>query len=48
MPKEIVIKVYPLIIKIRVLYINKREARGVILLKNIKRIQDYIRLLIPL
>jgi hypothetical protein len=46
MLKEVVIKVYPPIIRVRVLYINREETRGVLPLKFIKRIEDYIRLLI--
>jgi len=46
MLKEVVVKVYPLITKVRVLYIDKGGTRGVLPLKFIKRIKDYIRLLI--
>jgi hypothetical protein len=35
MPKKIVIKVYPLMAKVRVLYINREGTRGVIPLKFI-------------
>jgi hypothetical protein len=46
--KEIIIKVYPLTIKVKVLCINKSGTRGVLPLKYIKRIKDYIRLKILL
>jgi hypothetical protein len=46
MLKEVVIKVYPLTAKAKVLYINKGKTRGVKPLKQLKKIKDYIKLLI--
>jgi hypothetical protein len=47
MRKEVVIIVYPLIIKLKgVLCINKGRTRGMLPLRDIKRIKDYIKLLI--
>jgi hypothetical protein len=48
MSKEILIEVYPLIIKVDILYINKGGTRGMLPLKFIKRIKDYIKLKILL
>jgi hypothetical protein len=49
MRKEVVVIVYPFIIRLKgVLYINKGGTRGMLPLKDIKRIEDYIRLLIRL
>jgi hypothetical protein len=48
MTKEVVVRVYPPTAGVGVLYINGGGARGVIPLKFIQRIQDYIRLPIPL
>jgi hypothetical protein len=49
MLKEIVIKIYPPIIKVgRVLCIDRRGTRGVLPLKYIKRIEDRIKLRILL
>jgi len=44
MLKEIVVKVYLLTIKVKVLCVDKGGTRGVLPLKFIKRIKDYIRL----
>ena len=48
MLKEVVIKVYPLIARARVLCINKRGTQGVLPLKSLKKIEDHIRLLMQL
>jgi hypothetical protein len=45
MLKEIVIKIYPLTTRVGgVLYIDRGGTRGVLPLKYIKRIKDYIKL----
>jgi hypothetical protein len=47
MRKEVVIIVYPPIIRLKgVLYIDKGGTRGMLPLRDIKRIKDCIRLLI--
>jgi hypothetical protein len=45
MLKEIIIKIYPPITRVGgVLYINRGKTQGVLPLKYIKRIKDYIKL----
>ena len=45
MPKEVIVKIYPLTTRVKgVLYINRGGTRGVLPLKYIKRIEDRIRL----
>jgi len=45
MLKEVIVKIYPLIARVRgVLCINGGGTQGVLLLKYIKRIKDYIKL----
>jgi hypothetical protein len=47
MHKEVVIIVYPFITRLKgVLCIDKGRTRGMLPLRDIKRIEDYIRLLI--
>jgi hypothetical protein len=48
MPKEVVVKVHPPTAGVGVLCIDRGGTRGVLPLKFIKRIEDRIRLLIPL
>jgi hypothetical protein len=49
MRKEVIIIVYPLTIRLKgVLYINRGKTRGMLPLRDIKRIEDYIRLPIRL
>ena len=44
--EKIIIKVYSLTINIGVLYINRGGIRSIMLLEFIRRIKDYINLLI--
>jgi hypothetical protein len=49
MRKEVVIIVYPLTTRLKgVLYINKGGTRGMLPLRDIKRIKDHIKLPIRL
>jgi hypothetical protein len=46
MSEEVVIKVYSPTTDAEVLYINREGVRGIVLLEFIRRIKDYISLLI--
>jgi hypothetical protein len=49
MRKKVIIIVYPFTTRLKgVLYINKGRTQGMLLLRDIKRIKDYIKLLIRL
>jgi hypothetical protein len=46
MSEEVVIKIHPLTTNAEVLYINREGIRSIMLLEFIRRIKDYISLLI--